>query len=332
MPELVIDIGAVGHNTEVVARLLKDRGVQLVAVTKGCAGDPQVAAAMLDGGAVALADSRDENLRRLRRALPGKELHRIGLPSVRREFEPGDLNHVTNWEAADAVGRLGGRPRRVMMQVEGGDRREGVPPDEAEALAARIADDRRLSLEGVSTNYACLQSSEAGLRSSVDTVVRTAQNLRQAGLMLTRVSAGSSSLLWLVSKGEALPAEVTELRCGEALLLGQDAMQYEPVAGCRTDACIVRAEVVEEYTRRPSGGATRRLLLAAGREDIGDGAVKFLEPGLREVGRSSDYLVVEVGSRKGRTAVGSTVEMVPSYESLVAAFTSHYVENVFIGS
>ncbi len=49
MPELRIDVEAIGRNTEVVAAMLRARGLDLVAVTKGCLGEPRVAAAMLAG-------------------------------------------------------------------------------------------------------------------------------------------------------------------------------------------------------------------------------------------------------------------------------------------
>jgi predicted amino acid racemase len=140
------------------------------------------------------------------------------------------------------------------------------------------------------------------------------------------VSGGNSALLWLVEQGETLPPEVTELRCGEALLLGQDALYYRPLAGCRGDACVLRAEVVEEYTRPAAGGPSRRLLLGVGRQDLGGGAVRFAEPGLREIGRSSDYLVVEVEDDRPGKRVGKMVEMIPGYEALVAAWMSPYVE------
>ena len=119
---------------------------------------------------------------------------------------------------------------------------------------------------------------------------------------------------------------MTELRCGEALLLGQDALYYEPLPGCRSDACVLRAEVVEEYTRPAPEGPSRRLLLGMGRQDLGRGAVKFVEPGLREVGRSADYLVVEAAAESLRSRVGTLIEMIPGYEALVAAWTSPYVE------
>ncbi|MCL6505600.1 MAG: aldehyde dehydrogenase family protein [Bryobacteraceae bacterium] len=163
--------------------------------------------------------------------------------------------------------------------------------------------------------------------------------MREAGLPVTRVSGGNSSLLWLLARGEPLPAEITELRCGEALLLGQDALFYEPLPGCRQDACVLRAEVLEEYTKpaRPGGcdsvaqgqdnGLRRRLVLGIGRQDLGTGAVKFLHPEVHEIGRSADYLVVEV-SRPGSESLrpGSRLEMIPGYEALVAAWSSPYVE------
>ena len=343
MPELRIDVEAIGRNTEVVATMLRARGLYLVAVTKGCLGEPAVAAAMLAGGAVAIADTRELNLRRLRAALPGAELHRIHLPSVARPSEPVDVTYVSSWEGAAVVadaaaaGRLLNndgrglvqkppRPSEVMVQVETGDEREGVPVERLESLAAKIADDRRLRLVGVATNYACFHGRPESIRESVEMVARAAATLRTAGLAVERVSGGNSSLLWLLGQGEKLPAEVTELRCGEALLLGQDALFYHPLPGCRTDACILRAEVVEEYTRAAAGGSARRLVLGVGRQDLGSGAVRFVQPGLREIGRSGDYLVVEATREWPELPVGTMLDMIPAYEALVAAWTSPYVE------
>jgi predicted amino acid racemase len=326
MPELRIDVDAVGRNTEVVAAMLRARGVGLVAVTKACLGEPRVAAAMLAGGAAALADTRDANLRRLRSALPGVELHRIHLPSLTERFEPADVTYVSSREGARAVAALAAEPRRVMVLVETGDGREGVPPDSLVDLATDIADDRRLRLEGVATNYACFKGAPEWIGRSVETVARAACMLRAAGLAVERVSGGNSSLLHLVARGEDLPAEVTELRCGEALLLGHDALYYRPLPGCSTDACVLRAEVVEEYTKPAAGGAALRLVLGVGRQDLGSGAVRFTRPGLSEIGRSADYLVVEAERECSNVRVGTMLDVIPAYEALVAAWTSPYVE------
>ncbi len=328
MPELRVDVEAVGRNAEVVSSLLRTHSLDLVAVTKGCLGEPRVAAAMLAGGAVALADTRDANLVRLRSALPDAELHRIHLPSVTEPFEPGDVTYVTCREGAAAVAARGsaGAPRRVMIHVETGDEREGVPGGLLLHLADFVREDPRLVLEGVSTNYACFLGHPEGIKASVDGVASAARALRSVGFTADRVSGGNSSVLWLLCQGEALPPEVTELRCGEALLLGQDALRYEPIPWCRTDACVVRAEVLEEYTKPASRGRARRIVLGIGRQDLSDGGVTFREPGLVEVGRSADYLVAEAAAGSPALAVGQIVDMIPTYQALVAAWTSPYVE------
>jgi ornithine racemase len=151
VPELRVNVDTIGRNTAAVASLLRGIGVELVGVTKGCVGEPRVAAAMLAGGAVALADTRDLNLARLRAALPGAELHRIHLPSVSEPFDPADITYVTSREGAAAVAALGsaGAPRRVMIQVETGDEREGVPVEELVTLAGGVAAEPRLRLEEI---------------------------------------------------------------------------------------------------------------------------------------------------------------------------------------
>ncbi len=328
MTELRVDTEAVGRNAEAVSTMLRRHGLDLVGVTKGCLGEPRVAKAMLEGGASALADTRDPNLQRLRGALPGVELHRIHLPSLAEPFEPGDITYVSSWAGAEAVAALAASkgPRRVMVQVETGDEREGTPLELLADLAAAIAADPRLDLVGISTNYACFRGEPGGIGESVAAIARAAIALRAAGLVTPRVSGGNSSVLWLLAQGETLPPQVTELRCGEALLLGQDALYYQPLPGCRTDACVLRAEVLEEYTRPAPEGGARRLVLGIGRQDLASGRVNFLEPGVKEIGRSADYLVVEAGVDLTGVSVGQTLEMIPAYEALVAAWTSPYVE------
>lgn len=283
---------------------------------------------MLEGGAVALADTRDLNLQRLRAAFPRTELHRIYLPSIRRTFEPGDITYVSSVEGAGAVAALGGRPgpRKVMVQLETGDEREGTPVGGLSELVDAITGDRRLELAGLATNYACFRGPSGSARDSVEAVAKAARDLGASGVTVYRVSGGNSSLLWLLARGERLPSEITELRCGEALLLGQDALAYEPLAGCRQDACVLRAEVLEEYTKPAREGAKHRLVIGLGRQDLGSGEVRFVQPGLREVGRSADYLVVETDESCLETEVGTMLDMIPTYESLVAAWTSPYVE------
>ena len=304
MPQLHVDTEVIGRNTEVVASLLRDRGLDLVGVTKGCLGEPRVGAAMLAGGAIALADTRDHNLRRLRVALPAAELHRIYLPPVGAPFEPGDITYVSSVAGAAAVAAapataspssrlstdrpspVGGSRRRVLIAVETGDLREGVPVAGLGKLAQAIAGDPRLELTGVATNYACFKGGPGGVRASLETIAAAARDLRAAGIPVYRVSGGNSSVLALLDQGGEdgpLPAEVTELRCGEALLLGHDALLYRRLPGCSC-ACVLRAEVLEEYTksalwkgwhqacpgvRQPRSGFGCRAIRRAGTERSG---------------------------------------------------------------
>lgn len=329
MPFLDVSLETIGRNTEAVAHLLRDQGLDLVGVTKGCLGDARVGATMMAAGAVALADTRDENLRRLREALPGVELHRIYLPSLCAAFEPGDVTYISSSRAAAALASLpapAGAKRQLMIQVETGDLRDGVPEEDLFDLARTVVRNPALELVGISTNFACFDGAPSGAADSVHAVANAAKELKKRGIRVDRVSGGNSSLLWLVQQGVRLPGEITELRCGEGLLLGQDALCYEPLPGCRQDACVLRAEVLEMYTKPVLGGRRCRLVLGLGRQDLGSGSVRFVDQDLVEVGRSSDYMVVDLSGPRRDVGSGEFVEMIPSYDALVAAWTSPFVD------
>jgi predicted amino acid racemase len=328
LPELLVDLEAVRQNSAVVAGLLERHGVKLIGVTKGCGGDTRVAAAMLEGGAVALADTRDEHLRRLRQALPHAELHRIHLPPLVGDFEAVDVCYVSSLATAARAAENGTplRPRSIMVQVETGDLREGVPAEGLVPLLRTIGSDRRVRVIGLSTNYACFAGEPAGIRASVEALAAAVRAVRAAGFDVPRVSGGNSSLLAPVMEGVGLPAEVTEVRCGEALLLGREALRYHPIPGCSPDAVRLRAQVLEGYTKTAPEGPGHRLVLDLGHQDVGSGGVVFRVPGLREIGRSADYMIVGVEADAPRPSPGDTLEASLDYTAMTTAWTSPFVE------
>ena len=67
-PYLTIDLAKIEHNARAIVGLCNQYGIQVTGVTKATCGHPGVARAMLRGGVISIADSRIENIQRLRAA------------------------------------------------------------------------------------------------------------------------------------------------------------------------------------------------------------------------------------------------------------------------
>ena len=65
-PKVTIDLEKIERNARTVTAACGRAGIGVFGVTKGTCGMPQVARAMLRGGVAGLAESRFENIRRLR--------------------------------------------------------------------------------------------------------------------------------------------------------------------------------------------------------------------------------------------------------------------------
>ncbi|WP_415752020.1 alanine racemase [Mesorhizobium sp. B2-1-8] len=65
-PQVAIDLGHIERNARTVVDRCALSGIKVFGVTKGTCGMPQVARAMLRGGVAWIAESRFENIRRLR--------------------------------------------------------------------------------------------------------------------------------------------------------------------------------------------------------------------------------------------------------------------------
>ena len=67
-PVIEIDWRKIRHNARVLSDLYRRKGVEIMGVTKAVLGLPAVAQAFVSGGIETLADSRLENIRRMREA------------------------------------------------------------------------------------------------------------------------------------------------------------------------------------------------------------------------------------------------------------------------
>jgi predicted amino acid racemase len=304
-------------------------------VIKGCCGDAHVARAMLEGGVSGLADSRLDNLRRLREVFPQVELTMLR-PAMGWELpelvELVDTFLVSSREAlvglAEAAGKRG-LQRRVILMVETGGEREGIPREEFAACAGLCRELEGVELVGVGTHTSC-KGENPSLRNTYWLVQLALENraLFPGGFPI--ISAGNSAL-WERAVSGDLPREVNELRIGEAILLGRETTKGEAVEGCRQGTFLLQGEIVEVKGLRGEGGKKEEgLLVSLGRLDIGGGNLHPLDRGLEVKEYYSDLCMVRNKEGEGRYRKGGMLLFSPDYLALVGAMNSPHVRKTYM--
>ncbi len=346
---LTVDLDTVEANTRAVVEQCAAHGITVVGVTKGLAGHPEVARAMLRAGVAAIGDSRLENIRRLRAAGVDAPVMLLRVPSRSHAADVVDLADVSlNAEVAvlralsDAAAARG-RTHDVIVMVDLGDLREGVWPDQLPAVLDAVVGMTGLRLRGLGANLTCFGG-----------VLPTEQNMgllaelagdaeRRLGVPVDVVSGGNSSALPLIAAGR-MPTRITQVRIGEAILLGRETGERRPWPGTRQDACVLHGEVIE-LQRKPSvpvgprgqdamghrpefddRGTVDHALVNLGTVDTDLGALCPLDDRLVILGGSSDYVVLDATAAHGDLHVGDEVAFAVGYAALVTAATSPYVE------
>ncbi|GBE58086.1 hypothetical protein BMS3Abin01_01014 [bacterium BMS3Abin01] len=344
MASLTINLDSIEHNTRLVRNMIEPHGTRLVGVTKACLGDEAVAAAMLSAGAAALADSRPESIRKLRRRFPDTELQLLRPPGDGSGAGdiPADLFFVSNaGQARSSLSSGAGHQRRFLLMVETGDGREGVPADLAPAEAGKLAALEGAIPAGFATNAACSRPA-AATAPALALLMRTADMARRQlgpvdGDPSFIISAGGSGLLRpaVGTANDASPAgldRLDDLRCGEALLLGRIPHGDHHdlfLPGGRRDAFLLDGSVLEVY--RKNGDL--RALVDIGAQDTGSAPVIPCGDGVRVTSVTSDYLVasLESDSCRRRVRAGGSLSFIPTYYALLAAMTSPFIDKRYTG-
>ena len=347
-PRLEIDLRAVTHNTRQLVSRLRPLGIGVTGITKAALGSPGVGEAMLRGGARGLGDSRVENLARVRASGLTTRTTLIRSPmasQVRRVVQNADVSLNTEAKVISGLAAAATEletTHLVVVMVELGDLREGVPVEDVIGLCRHVVRTPGVELVGLGTNLAC-QSGVAPDQHKMDELSRLVEKVESdCGRALPLISGGNSANLdWALSTSDA--GRVNELRLGEAILLGTEPLHRRPLDGLRTDAFRLIAEVIEVQTKpaqpwgttaqaafgappmRRRGGHVRQAVVALGRQDTE--VVGLVAPaGIEILGMSSDHLVLDLGGHE--TSVGDELAFGLDYGALLRASTSPFVTNV----
>jgi predicted amino acid racemase len=329
-PRLRIDLEKITHNTRRTLAISRAHGIEIMGVTKGAAGLPEVARAMLAGGIKALADSRLDNIARLRAA--GIQTHTTLLRSpgpsdVSRTVELADASLNSDLEIVEALAieaRLHCKIHGVVLMVDLSTGREGLPPESVTAACRRLQSLPGIQFQGIGAYFHMASDSELHLQ-GLQALVRLAKQIeREAGQPPALLSAGSSNIFrTLAVEGRPNPG-INHLRIGTAILLGfSSSLNPITIDGFERDTFVLQVEVIEVKTKKPG-----QAILALGKLDADPQFLFPLNPDLIVREASSDHLTIQTDTP---SRVGDWISFRLGYPALSRLVVSPYVQIEYMG-
>ncbi|MBZ9674623.1 alanine racemase [Mesorhizobium sp. ES1-1] len=349
-PQVAIDLGRIERNARTIVDRCAQSGIKVFGVTKGTCGMPQVARAMLRGGVAGIAESRFENIRRLRESGINARIMLLRSPPMARVEEvvrTVDISLQSELATIREIARIAermGRVHDIMLMIDLGDLREGIWPSDLIPTVEQILEFKGVRIAGIGTNLGCFGAIMPTEENLGQLVAHAYKAERLSGKSLDWISGGASSSLPLLLEGR-LPAGINNLRVGEAILQGGvETFRDGPWAELETDACRLTSDIIEVKLKpsRPIGqsgydafgnqpvfsddGDRLRAIANIGREDVLVEGLTPIAKGIRVLGASSDHLMLDVQDADPPPAVGDRVAFRMSYGAMLLAMTSEYVE------
>jgi predicted amino acid racemase len=360
MPTLEINLMKIQHNAKILKNLLSERNFSIIGINKVSQGDPLISKSLTQGGIEYIGDSRITNIIKMKENGVEAQFVLIRVPShseIPFIIEYADYSVNTELEtikllANEAIKQE--KIHKIILMIEMGDLREGIDPSNLEFYVKEILSLKNIKLCGIGTNMKCFRG-----------IIPTDENMEKLShyakdieekfdLDLRFVSGGNSAnYKWFISNKNH--GAINNLRIGEAIFLGRETINFNPIPKLYTDVFKLTAEIVELKTRTSNSqgeivsnafgepvrdfqmsdnnekGTVRTMriqaLLDLGRVDI---AINGLIPmeNIKILGGTSDYLVVEVNGNNFH--IGQKINFNLNYEALLRVMASPYITKKYI--
>lgn len=350
-PKMIIDLKTIKNNVKSVVGLCNEQGIKVAGVTKVFCGNPKIAKAYIEGGVSYLADSRVENLIRLKEINIPKIMLRLPMKSeVEKVVEYADISLNSELDTIISLSEKAlekGKVHKIILMVDLGDLREGYYDEESlfDSIE-KILELKGVKIIGLGTNLTCY----GGVIPTKDILSRLAlleeKVERKYNIELEILSGGNSSTVHLLSDNKI--DRLNNLRLGESLVLGSETAYGEQIKGTKNNAFKLQVEVIEakEKPSLPTGkigrdafgnvptfidrGVRKRILCAVGKQDIDFGAIYPLDEDIIILGGSSDHLILDSSDSKIDYKVGDIIEFRLSYVGVLRGMTSEYIKKEII--
>ncbi len=347
-PRLLVNKEALEHNAKVIVKMCHDMAIELTAVVKVTCGEPRIAKMYLDLGVDMIGDSRIENIIKMRHANLKGPFVLLRIPMISEipdVVENVDVVLVSELHTVSALGKEAlkhGKTQKILYMIDVGDLREGVWYENAVDEIVKASKIGGVDLYGIGTNLGCyggvIPSEE-----NMNLLVNIANAIKERGVSFKVVSGGNTAALYLIEKG-TLPKGINGYRLGESMILGTDVTNNRTFPFLRQDTFTLQAEIIELKTKPsvPRGkigrdamgripvfedlGERLKAIIAIGEQDVPSDGLKPIDKGVTVLHASSDHTVLDVTDLKSSLKVGDILKFRLTYNALLRAMTSPYVD------
>jgi predicted amino acid racemase len=344
-PRIEINLEKISHNAKTLTELYASRGIDVIGVTKVVCGDPDIADVLIKNGISVLADSRIENIRKMRNAGIQAEFLLLRTPLLSQTEAAVKHTDISLNSEISVIERLSkfavelNLKHKIILMVELGDLREGLMPAVLDNTIEKVIGLDGIDLAGIGTNLACFGGIKPD-NEKMESLSSIAGDVEEKyGLILQLVSGGNSANYnWFMAAQDV--GRINNLRLGESIFLGCETLERKPIPGLFTDAFTLVAEVIESQLKPslPYGeiaqdafgnipefidhGQIKRAILGIGLQDV---QVSGLTPrtDIEILGASSDHIIIK--TKTIELEVGEELEFDMNYGALLSAMTSQYV-------
>ncbi|MBE9141137.1 alanine/ornithine racemase family PLP-dependent enzyme [Nodosilinea sp. LEGE 07088] len=349
MPRIEINLSEIQANARMLSKLYGQNGISIMGVSKAVLGEPAVIEAMVQGGVKYIADSRLENIQRMKAAGISSRfvLLRTPLSQAEAVVKIADISLNSEIEILKKLSyyaNADNKIHQIILMVELGDLREGILPcDLAQFVRASLILPH-VKIVGIGCNLACYGGVKPDSKNMQELSERVDFIEKEFQIDLEIVSGGNSANYeWYKAAQDV--GRINNLRLGESILLGCETVNRKAIPGLYTQAFKLVAEVIESK-KKPSlpfgdicqdafgnipvfqdRGTRQRAIIALGKQDILVSGLK-VDDRLEILGSSSDHMIID--SNNHNLKVGDEVKFDLDYGSLLTAMTSPFVQKQFI--
>jgi predicted amino acid racemase len=349
MPRIEISLSRIQHNARILCELYGQQGISLMGVSKAVLGEPLIAEAMIRGGVKYIADSRLENIQRMKIARISATfvLLRTALSQAESVVEDVDISLNTEIETIQELNYYAKRQNKIhqiILMVEMGDLREGILPRDVFSFIKKVLCLPQIKIVGLGCNLACYGGIKPDNQKMQQLSDLTEAIEKEFQINLPITSGGNSANYeWYKSARKV--GRINNLRIGESILLGRETAHSKTIPTLNTNAFKLIAEVIEskskpslpygEIGRNAFGnvpvfldrGIHQRAIIALGKQDTLISGLSC-DRDLEILGSSSDHLVLDTPNLCLKIGVGVNFNL--DYGSLLAAMTSPFIKKQFI--